>query len=935
MAPGTQGDPIIPTGSDFYDDPIPENIQDDTLIQFFRCRYEKRDALYHSFTPEQQDRIKREILRIKRLRNNLSSSKDNLPIQDLERYRAKWKAQAMDESNIKKAENEAHAKIAYIGGKSILSDGDKKIKRRKLDELRILEAVRSWKITADTPQPGDGNLEDPGYDFTVSQITLTKSDPNENLHSFGNYQIKQHPLHKIIHEKYDNPLMEECPPNTVRYFHLPANNMVWIEEAIARYYNEDRGEYDYRKSPDYRVKSSNILCREFWTAQQHGGRNDPIHARHMRSKCSDISRGPCKGTTGEDQPREMIGGKNFVIFMPYLHWETDRRRRKMAEVIKEETKRFKNSLPHVNGRPSDEIVEAIRQCKIKFGARVPTELRARRNQPQAPNSYWGKYMMQAAKVYDAMDIEPDVRVLRENLYSNPPLHGRRTLDQSYYWKLENTEPRDEDQVVYRGTRAGKDIGRTTRVTMVDQLWLYVLDENTIISSFPRRWGRNKPDYSGVHKCIRQRLEHIRDGEIQSVYDLALLIMNQCSTVFFDRTKPVDDRPEVLDIFANAIGSVSELKTIAFEGFWRHLQKLNASNIHELDMEATARTYLNINPEGELLREAHDIIDELRMMTRIYNHQLHVAEAFHKSLQSLNEQDTPEKGLLSQMKQIVSLLDQPQNGSVSRHSRASSDVSSLNFSSSKQIPEATLQNAADLIASITLRRNELQDLENNTREISDQLRDLLSLKQQQASIIEAKYALERADESVSQGRKLTLFTIITIIFLPLSFMSSVFGMNSSELSGSNGGLMSLRHQFTFMFPISLAVITISLGLAFSDWIRGLISLLVTISWAAVSEYSGLQYLWKLCTNNRDAKGLREMKLEWKRKIYGRRERKMVRDALDKAKENPSKKELRQDSLEVANINGHGDDIEMDRITSGKSISKGWRRKFRKRGPRSPA
>jgi hypothetical protein len=36
---------------------------------------------------------------------------------------------------------------------------------------------------------------------------------------------------------------------------------------------------------------------------------------------------------------------------------------------------------------------------------------------------------------------------------------------------------------------------------------------------------------------------------------ALLIIDQCSKVFFDRTQPTDDRPEVMDLFAQAIGAV--------------------------------------------------------------------------------------------------------------------------------------------------------------------------------------------------------------------------------------------------------------------------------------------------------------------------------------------------------------------------------------------
>jgi hypothetical protein len=94
--------------------------------------------------------------------------------------------------------------------------------------------------------------------------------------------------------------------------------------------------------------------------------------------------------------------------------------------------------------------------------------------------------------------------------------------------------------------------------------------DTIISSFPRRWGRNKPDYSGVHKGIRSILDHLREGQIQSVYDLGLLIVNQCSTVFFDRTKPVDERPELLDIFSNALSDIVSYISTLLRGLHRLL-----------------------------------------------------------------------------------------------------------------------------------------------------------------------------------------------------------------------------------------------------------------------------------------------------------------------------------------------------------------------------
>lgn len=57
-----------------------------------------------------------------------------------------------------------------------------------------------------------------------------------------------------------------------------------------------------------------------------------------------------------------------------------------------------------------------------------------------------------------------------------------------------------------------------------------------------------------------------------------------------------------------------MKTTAFKLFWRHLEQLSGQRL-KIDPEK-ARLYLNINPEGVLLREAHDIIEELKMMSRI-------------------------------------------------------------------------------------------------------------------------------------------------------------------------------------------------------------------------------------------------------------------------------------------------------------------------------
>lgn len=91
--------------------------------------------------------------------------------------------------------------------------------------------------------------------------------------------------------------------------------------------------------------------------------------------------------------------------------------------------------------------------------------------------------------------------------------------------------------------------------------------DTIITSFPRRWGRNKPDPSAVHRAIRDHFGRLDNTQKHNVYDLALVIIDECSRVFFDRTKPLDQRPEVFAIFGSAISDI-----VSRPGLLRILQR---------------------------------------------------------------------------------------------------------------------------------------------------------------------------------------------------------------------------------------------------------------------------------------------------------------------------------------------------------------------------
>jgi hypothetical protein len=112
----------------------------------------------------------------------------------------------------------------------------------------------------------------------------------------------------------------------------------------------------------------------------------------------------------------------------------------------------------------------------------------------------GRLLLDAAKLYENMDGYTDEKLIRNYLTTKPPLHPRRTLDQSYYWTQKQTNYRDKDQIVYRATaprseslhhacgkntaarksacaQCNEDIKKIPRLVMVDQLWMWILDES--------------------------------------------------------------------------------------------------------------------------------------------------------------------------------------------------------------------------------------------------------------------------------------------------------------------------------------------------------------------------------------------------------------------------------------------------------------------------
>jgi hypothetical protein len=179
-----------------------------------------------------------------------------------------------------------------------------------------------------------------------------------------------------------------------------------------------------------------------------------------------------------------------------MHWETDRMRNTVAKMIDDES--YKQTLKkrqrdwaakedrirqraditdssrrikHDHANPGDVIKTILKDDRTKqvLGRsltgfipeffKLPTtgiKVGADGHLRVSSRNALGQYLIDTAKLYEIMSTFRDKQMIKKYIYHHPPLHPRRTLDQSYYCTLKTTAARDRDQVVYRGTKVNHD-----------------------------------------------------------------------------------------------------------------------------------------------------------------------------------------------------------------------------------------------------------------------------------------------------------------------------------------------------------------------------------------------------------------------------------------------------------------------------------------------
>jgi hypothetical protein len=304
----------------------------DAWAAFLGARFTKRKELYENFSGREKEIIRKELRRIRYLREYFGghrlSPSDRFPLVALlEQSHLDWREYAtrrcMEE--LPRCEVE----IARASGQQ----------RQKLNRDRLIfKQVQQWPTEqyADLQRSVAPDIYIAGLDAVDDSVDddPRKSDYGYNgwLMTFKKHQggvTLNHPLchgefphqkiamQKLLYDKQNTPLRRSPDKTFLRYFHLQANNMRWVQDAIARYYGEDATEFDVSTSSHQnrfhqasvskaQSNTERLLTRELWHGQERAGGDTrmPPHSRQIRPRCAVVPSPPWNA------PATIEGGGN-------------------------------------------------------------------------------------------------------------------------------------------------------------------------------------------------------------------------------------------------------------------------------------------------------------------------------------------------------------------------------------------------------------------------------------------------------------------------------------------------------------------------------------------------------------------------------------------------------------------------------------------------
>ncbi|PYH94927.1 hypothetical protein BO71DRAFT_440695 [Aspergillus ellipticus CBS 707.79] len=358
----------------------------------------------------------------------------------------------------------------------------------------------------------------------------------------------------------------------------------------------------------------------------------------------------------------------------------------------------------------------------------------------------------------------------------------------------------------------------TKILMVNQLWLWVIQDNTIITSTTDEV--EDPEETFLQRVLDNLYQTDLDGIVQTkrsqsaIYHVAGVIMDTARGLFNAReiqiTSATDSKISPLNVYSKAIQRMRDTEIKLFADF-RESLKRKEKEPDNTEPRVQSGTNLGDQHPKQSVPERDEINRPGSQEIRASEHSTSEKNQYPKQEEFWGNNENPyenishETELLEKTKNILDELNILKT--LAQEQRRVNDLWEK-MRSNDRIRRAV--SPSEIV-------EDIESMMEDAKSVQSDIRMLLDLKQKEASIIEAQATRRQSDTVMT-------FTMVTIVFLPASFLTSLFALNISDFPHENGKVSYKgRWIFPIIFGVSFVVSAILVVLAFNaNWLKHLIN-----------------------------------------------------------------------------------------------------------------
>ncbi|CEF71982.1 unnamed protein product [Fusarium graminearum] len=385
-----------------------------------------------------------------------------------------------------------------------------------------------------------------------------------------------------------------------------------------------------------------------------------------------------------------------------------------------------------------------------------------------------------------------------DVYKDDAIHQSATLDESYYhfWSDKaskaDQEERNKSQVVTKYLMGGTgeevedgDPYRVYTVVRVKQLWVWTILDEWVITATPHAVDELQEDdlpkdflsHPDIHEQITEASS--KPGFAARV---ATLITNYCVDTYERKRSS-----EQVDASQDSDSSSSNSHDVKEELATRSIRQLFSDIVNENAREEK-RLFSDCHSLTQSRKKGND--DKLKSI-------LTQASKLACDIKDLRDE-------LNMLRSIVNSQLTVQN-EMPGNTNGSSSITGQYFS------------------------KDLEELENVAKRTQESVDTILTLA-------ETEIANDQARQATRQGRTMMVFTVVTILFLPLSFLSSLFALSDKPFEQTPSWIHVIIWTVSFTFFVPVASIALFSDAAAKQWNRiwGPMEQIVTKHWCDFQE-----------------------------------------------------------------------------------------------------